>query len=63
MYICLPEAIHRLMKFNMHKISHAVYRQAVHNENEQHVYFKECKEEAFINNDLDTTLTAWFKLN
>ena len=51
------------MKFNIHEISHAIYRQTVHNENEQHVYFKECKEEAFINNDLDTTLTAWFKLN
>ena len=47
----------------MHKISHAIYRQAVYNENKQNVSFKEGEEEAFINKDWDTTFTAWFKLN
>ena len=47
----------------MHKISHAIYRLAVHDKDEQNVYFKEGCGKAFKDKNCETTLTAWFKLN
>jgi hypothetical protein len=62
-YLCAQEAMYRLNEFELHQMSHVVYRLAVHNENEQNVYFKEGHEEEISTKNVDTTLTAWFKLN
>ena len=62
-YVNPPEAMYRLLKFPMYSLSRVIYRLAVHLENEQFVYFKEGLEEESINRNLNTTLTAWFKLN
>lgn len=62
-YVCPPEAMYRIFEFSISEMSHVIYRLAVHNENEQNVYFKEGSEEQFLNKNVDTTLTAWFKLN
>lgn len=42
------QCIDRLNEFEMHQMSHVVYRLAVHNENEQNVYFKEGHEEEIL---------------
>ena len=62
-YVCPPEACHQIFEFVMHNMSHAIYRLAVHDENEQNVYFKEGCEDKFLDKNVDTTLTSWFELN
>jgi hypothetical protein len=62
-YLRAQEAMNRLNEFEIYQMSHVVYRLAVHNENEQNVYFKEGQEEEIFTKNVDTTLTAWFKLN
>ena len=57
------EAMHPLLKYNMHELSHVIYRLPVHNENEQNIYFKDGCENEVINKNLSTPLTAWFELN
>ena len=47
----------------MHKIFHAIYKLAVHDKDEQNVYFKEGCEVEFIGKNCKTTLTALFKLD
>ena len=44
-------------------MSHAIYRLAVHLEREQNLYFIEGEEEARLSKNIDSTLTACFKLN
>ena len=62
-YVSPPEAMYRLLKFPMYRLSHIICLLAVHLENEQFVYFKEGSERESINRNLNTTLTAWFELN
>ena len=62
-YVCAPEACHRIFEFRMHNMSHAIYRLAVHLEGEQNLYFIEGEEEARLTKNIDSTITAWFKLN
>ena len=47
----------------MSELSHSIYRLAVDNENEQNVFFREGSENEINTKIVDTTLTAWFKLN
>ena len=63
-YISASEAVWRLREYALSRRSHAVVRLAVHLENEQTVVFHPVEEEAALERGgLDTTLTAWFKLN
>lgn len=62
-YLSAQEAMYRLNEYEMNELSHAVYRLAVHNKNEQYVCFKEGSEEEILDKNNETTLTAWFKLN
>jgi hypothetical protein len=62
-YVYPPEALHRIFEYKLHEQSHAVYKLAVHLENEQYVYFKESCEKELIDKNVNTTLTAWFQLN
>lgn len=62
-YVCPPEACHRIFEYIMHKISHAIYRLAVHEEDQQIVYFQEGCENECLSKIVDTTLIALFKLN
>ena len=55
-YVCPPEACHRIFEFIMHGMSHAIYRLAVHDKNEQNVYFKEGCEHEFLDKNVETTL-------
>ena len=56
------EAMYRLLEYPLHELLHAIYRLALHLENEQYVYLKESSEEELIDKNLNTTLTAWFQL-
>ncbi|XP_043466343.1 uncharacterized protein LOC122501132 [Leptopilina heterotoma] len=62
-YVCPPEAMHRLLEFNMHEQSHATYRLAVHLPDHQTICFTEGMEQQAIDTFKNTTLTAWFELN
>lgn len=62
-YVSVPEAIYRIHDYNLHKMSHVIYRLAVHLENEQNVYFKEGEETQCLAKRNKTTLTAYFDLN
>jgi hypothetical protein len=62
-YLSAQEAMYRLNEYEMNELSHTIYRLAVHNENEQYVYFNEGSENQVLNKNNETTLTAWFKLN
>lgn len=44
-------------------MSHTIYRLAVHDEDQQDVYFEEGKEEKLLDKNIATTLTAYFDLN
>ena len=55
--------MHRLLEYVLHETSHATKRLAVHDENAQGVYFKEGQENEILNKNVETTLTAYFKLN
>ena len=62
-YVCSPEAMDRLLEYNMYELSHVIYRLPVHNENEQNIYFIDGCENEVIDQNLSTPLTAWFELN
>jgi len=64
-YICAPEAMHRLLEFDLHGKSHSIIRLAVHLEKQNCIYFKKGGEQKAFDkaNQRDTHLTAWFKLN
>ena len=63
-FINVSEAVWRLREYALSRRSHAVVRLAVHLENEQTVVFRPGEEDAALHRGgLDTTLTAWFKLN
>ena len=55
--------MHRLLEYVLHETSHTIKRLAVHDENAQEVYFKEGQENEILNKNVETTLTAYFKLN
>ncbi|XP_058810194.1 ATP-dependent DNA helicase pif1-like [Phymastichus coffea] len=44
-YLCPPEAMWRLFKYDIYKMSHAIIRLAIHEDGQQDVYFKEGEEE------------------
>uniref|UniRef100_A0ABD2WQT2 ATP-dependent DNA helicase n=1 Tax=Trichogramma kaykai TaxID=54128 RepID=A0ABD2WQT2_9HYME len=62
-YACPPEAVYRINKYKMNDISHAIIRLAIHNEDEQNVYFKDGCETEVLTKNVETTLTSWFTLN
>ena len=62
-YVCPPEAMFRSQQYKLYYNQHAIYRLAVHLENQQYIYFKGGPEKECIDKNHDTTLTAWFKLN
>lgn len=64
-YVSAPEAAWRLFAFKMHEQSHTIVRLQVHLPNEQNVYFTEDNMQAVATREQerDTNLTAWFKLN
>ena len=64
-YVCAPEAVWRLLAFEMHHQSHTVVRLAVHLPGRQQVYFAEGNEVAALDRaqQRDSMLTAWFALN
>ncbi|XP_046745660.1 uncharacterized protein LOC124410953 [Diprion similis] len=62
-YVCPPEAMHRLYEYPMDEQSHAIYRLAVHVEDEQIVYFEEGHEKVAVDKNKESTLLAWFTLN
>ena len=51
------------MQYVLHETSHSIKRLAVHDENAQEVYIKERQENEILNKNVETTLTAYFKLN
>lgn len=61
-YVSPAEAAWRLEEFSICGRSHAVVRLQVHTKNQQYLIFKDNNKTQALNN-IDTTLTAWFKLN
>ena len=55
--------MHRLLEYVLHETSHTIKRLAVYDEIAQEVYFKEEQENKILNKNVETTLTAYFKLN
>ncbi|KAK6020980.1 hypothetical protein OSTOST_13359, partial [Ostertagia ostertagi] len=64
-YVCAPEAVHRLLGFDLQTKSDTVCRLQVHLPDYQIVNFQGGQEEEAIRREAerDTTLTAFFKLN
>nr|CDJ95688.1 Protein of unknown function DUF889 domain containing protein [Haemonchus contortus] len=64
-YVCAPEAVHRLLGFDLQSKSHTVCRLQVHLPDYQNVTFQGGREEEAVRRaaDKDTMLTAFFKLN
>ena len=62
-YICPLEAMYRLFQYPLHEMSHTIKRSAVHNKNEQNIYFREGSEEEIMHKNVETTLTVYLKLN
>ena len=55
--------MHRLLDYVLHETSHTIKCLAEHGENAQEVYFKEGQQNERLNKNVETTLTAYFKLN
>ena len=62
-YVFPPESIYRIFTYDLNRLSHVIYRLAVHLEGEQNIYFEEGHEQECVDKYKDSTLTAWFKLN
>nr|CDJ90379.1 uncharacterized protein LOC100903664 [Haemonchus contortus] len=64
-YVCAPEAVHRLLGFELQSKSDTVYRLQVHLPDYQTVTFQGGREEEALRRaaERDTMLTAFFKLN
>ena len=60
-YICSLDAIWRIMYFNIHERAPVITHLSVHLENGLRVYFTENNINKVVNNNRDTTLTAFFK--
>ncbi|SGY56765.1 BQ5605_C006g04169 [Microbotryum silenes-dioicae] len=61
-YVCAPEAIHRIFRFDMHDRDPAVARLALHLPNEQQVRFDPDHGAPDLSAPPETTLTAFIKL-
>lgn len=64
-YVSAHESCWRLFENEMQEQSHTIIRLAVHEPNNQNVYFTHGSEEDAVNSAIGkhTTLTAWFHLN
>jgi len=61
-YVCAPEAMWRILGFNLQEKTHAIIKLAVHLPDMQLAYFRQTQIEEAIEKNHETTLTAWFRL-
>ena len=62
-YVGPHQAVFRIMQYKIHEKSHIIIRLAVHLPLEQNVYYHDGHEERALQVGINTTLTAFFKLN